>query len=223
MDDNPSSVATFYGYFRSSAAYRCRIAFNLKGFSPEFVPVHLRRGGGEQKLPGFGALNPQHLVPALVGDGSVLTQSLAIIEWLEETNPEPPLLPAAALERAQVRAFSYAIAMEIHPLANLRVLTYLKSEMGRGQDEVDAWCRNWIREGLVACEQLLRQHGNGRSFCFGSTPTLADICLVPQLYSARRFETDLSELDHLLAVEAECLSHPAFLAAAPDKQSDYDL
>ncbi|MDI4657553.1 maleylacetoacetate isomerase [Xanthobacter autotrophicus] len=209
----------FYGYFRSSAAYRCRIAFNLKGIAPDFAPVHLRRGGGEQFHGAYGALNPQHLVPALEVDGQILTQSLAIIEWLEETRPEPALLPKDPFERAHARAFALAIAAEIHPLNNLRVLGYLKGTLGHDQASVDTWYRHWVDEGLAACEALATRNGHGR-FLFGDTPGLADICLVPQLYNARRFHCDLSGLPRLLAVEAAAGEHPAFAAAHPDRQPD---
>ncbi len=168
-----------HGYFRSSAAYRCRIACNLKGVSYDAVSVHLRRGGGEQKAPAYRSLNPQALVPALEVDGAVLTQSLAIAEWLDETVPEPPLLPADAIGRAQVRAFALAIACDIHPLQNLRVLDYLRTELGQSQEALDAWCRRWIGDGLAACEALLTKVDRSGPFAFGARPSLADICLVP--------------------------------------------
>jgi len=210
----------FHGYFRSSAAYRCRIAFNLKGVSPQFVPVHLRRG--EQHADGFAALNPQRLVPALEVDGHVLTQSLAIVEWLEETRPQPPLLPAEPFARAAVRAFALAIAAEIHPLDNLRVLAYLKGALGHDQATVDTWYRHWVAEGLAACEALVARDGGG-AFCFGDAPGLADLCLVPQLYNARRFGCDLAGVPRLVAIDAACAAHPAFAAAHPDRQPDAEL
>ncbi|MDI4663019.1 maleylacetoacetate isomerase [Xanthobacter autotrophicus] len=209
----------FFGYFRSSASYRCRIAFNLKGITPDFVAVHLRRGGGEQFQPAFAAVNPQRLVPALEVGADVLTQSLAIIEWLEETRPEPALLPADPLARAHVRAFALAIAADIHPLNNLRVLAYLKGTLGHDQATVDAWYRHWVEEGLAACEALVARSGHGRC-CFGDTPGLADICLVPQLHNARRFNCDLSGLSRLNAIDAALAEHPAFIAALPDHQPD---
>jgi maleylacetoacetate isomerase len=208
----------FYGYFRSSAAYRCRIAFNLKGLAPEFVPIHLRKG--DQRTPGFLALNPQGLVPALDIGGSVLTQSLAIIEWLDETRPEPPLLPHDPLERAEIRAFALAIAADIHPLNNLRILTYLKEPLGHNQRVIDDWYRRWVEEGLRACERLVLRSGRRGPYCFGAIPTLADTCLVPQLANARRVDSDLSTCPTLLEIEAHCAKHPAFAAAAPDKQPD---
>ena len=213
------SSLTFYGYFRSSASWRCRIAFNLKGIDPEVVPVHLRRDGGEQKKPAYRAINPQQLVPALAVGPVVLTQSLAIVEWLEETLPDPPLLPAEPLRRAAVRAFAYAIAMDIHPLGNLRVLHHLAGTAGWDQAAVQGWARHWISEGLAACEQLLRDHGE-QPYCFGDMPGLADLCLVPQLGNARRFGVDLAAFPRLAAVDRRCAGHPAFAAALPDRQRD---
>jgi maleylacetoacetate isomerase len=210
----------FHGYFRSSSAYRCRIAFNLKRLSPEFVPVHLRRNGGEQKQAAYTALNPQGLVPALEVDGSILTQSLAIIEWLDETYPAPPLLPADAMHRAKVRAFALAIACDIHPLQNLRVLDYLKYDLGHDQSVLDGWCRKWIGDGLGACEALLEREQRRGEFCYGDAPGLADICLVPQMFSALRFGVDLSPLPRLQAVYAACEALPAFAGAHPSKQPD---
>jgi maleylacetoacetate isomerase len=210
----------FHGYFRSSSAYRCRIAFNLKQLSPEFVPVHLRRNGGEQKQAVYTALNPQGLVPALEVDGTVLTQSLAIIEWLDETYPAPPLLPADAMQRAKVRAFALAIACDIHPLQNLRVLDYLKNDLGHGQSVLDDWCRKWIGDGLAACEALLAREQRSGDFCYGDTPGLADICLVPQMFSALRFGVDVSNLPRLGAVHAACEALPAFAQAHPSRQPD---
>jgi maleylpyruvate isomerase len=207
-----------YGYFRSSAAYRCRIAFNLKGVAPEFVPIHLRRG--DQRAEEFLALNPQGLVPALDLGGRVLTQSLAIIEWLDETRPEPPLLPGDPLARAEIRAFALAIAADIHPLNNLRVLKHLKDPLGHDQPAIDAWYRHWVELGLGACEELVLQNGRRGPYCFGAAPTLADICLIPQLANARRVNSDLSACPTLLEVEAACAELPAFAAAAPEKQPD---
>ena len=210
----------FHGYFRSSAAYRCRIAFNLKGLSPEFASVHLRRGGGEQKSAAYRAVNPQGLVPALEVDGLVLTQSLAIIEWLDETWTAPALLPADKDLRARVRAFAQTIACDIHPLQNLRVLAYLKEELGQSQDAVDAWCRRWLGDGLAACEALLAREQVRGDFCFGDAPGLADICLVPQMFSAIRFGVDLTNLPRLRAIQAACEALPAFADARPERQPD---
>lgn len=210
----------FYGYFRSSAAYRCRIAFAIKSVTPDVLPVHLRRGGGEQKTADFRGVNPQALVPAIDIEGRILTQSLAIIEWLNETHPLPPLLPQDPAERAEVRAFALAISADIHPLNNLRVLDYLKDPLGHSQDDIDAWARHWIHDGLAACERLvLRSPLRGR-YCFGDEVTLADLCLVPQLFSARRFKTDLSACPTLVEIDRVCAEHPAFQGARPEAQPD---
>jgi maleylacetoacetate isomerase len=210
----------FHGYFRSSSAYRCRIAFNLKGVSPDFASVHLRKDGGQQKKPDYRVLNPQGLVPALEIDGEVLTQSLAIIDWLDETHPEPALLPANSLLRAKVRAFALSIACDIHPLQNLRVLDYLKTELGQDQVALDAWCRRWIGDGLAACEALVARESSSGDFCFGDRPGLADICLVPQMFSAERFGVDVSNLPRLRAIQAACEALPAFADAHPSRQPD---
>jgi len=209
----------FHGYFRSSAAWRCRIAFNLKGVAIEDTRyVHLRRL--EQRGPDYLARNPQGLLPTLeLDDGTALTQSLAIIEWLEETHPQPPLLPAEPVPRALVRGFAQAIACDIHPLQNLRVLEYLRKELGQTQAGIDAWCARWLGEGLDACEALAVRHRGGR-FCFGNTPGLADICLVPQLASADRFGVDTSAMPRLREIGAACAKLPAFADAAPARQPD---
>jgi len=213
----------FHGYFRSSAAYRCRIAFNLKGVSPDFQSVHLRRDGGEQKGVAYRALNPQALVPALEVGGLVLTQSLAIVEYLDETYPHPPFLPSDSSARAQVRAFAQAIACDIHPLQNLRVLDYLRSELNQDQGAIDAWCRRWISEGLAACEALLERAGSTGDYAFGDRPSLADICLVPQMFSADRFGVDLSAMPRLRAVRAACEALAAFADAHPTRQPDSEV
>ncbi len=209
----------FHGYFRSSSSYRCRIAFNLKGIAPEFVPVHLLRDGGQQKSDAFRALNPQALVPALEVEGEVLTQSPAILEWLDEAYAQPPLLPPDPLTRAHVRAFCAAIACEIHPLQNLRVLAYLEGPLKQGQNEKMDWLRHWIGQGLSACEGLLKNRPATR-FAFGDAPGLADVYLVPQVFSARRFGVDLSAMPRLLAIDEACTAHPAFAAAHPAAQPD---
>jgi maleylpyruvate isomerase len=210
----------FHGYWRSSAAWRCRIAFALKGLSPEHVPVHLVRDGGEQHGANFAARNPQQLIPVLEVDGAVLTQSLAIIEWLEETRPEPPLLPRDPLRRAAVRAFALAIACEIHPLQNLRVQQYLRREGGFDPAAVQAWLERWIGSGLAACEGLLAGEPAGQAFAFGDTPSLADIVLAPQLASAERFKVDVSALPRLTALGRTYAEHPAFVLAHADNQPD---
>lgn len=210
----------YYGYFRSSAAYRLRIAFNLKGLTPELVPIHLTRDGGEQKTEAFRAINPQALVPALGVDGEVLTQSLAILEWLDETYPQPAFLPTRPIPRAKVRAFALVIACDIHPLQNLRVLTYLRETFGQDDAGVKAWCRRWIGEGLAACEQLLAASERPGAFCYGAEPCLADICLAPQMFSAARFGVDLADMPRLRAIQSALDEHPAFAAAHPSAQPD---
>jgi maleylpyruvate isomerase len=205
-----------HGYFRSSAAYRVRIALNLKGLSCEHLAHHLRKG--EQRDPSYLAINPQGLVPTLEDDtGAVLTQSLAIIEWLDETHPEPPLLPKDPLRRAKVRAFAYVLACDTHPVQNLKVLVRLR-ELGLSEDKVTAWAGWANREGLAACEKLIANEPG--PFCFGATPTIADLCLVPQLGNARRFGVDVNAFPRLLKAEAAAKAVPAFANAAPDKQAD---
>jgi maleylpyruvate isomerase len=205
-----------HGYFRSSASYRVRIALNLKGLRAEQLPCHLRKG--EQRAPAFLAINPQGLVPALQNDaGATLTQSLAIIEWLDETHPEPPLLPNDPLRRAKVRAFAQVLACDTHPVQNLKVLARLR-ELGVAEDKVTGWAGWANREGLAACEKLIA--GEPGPFCFGSAPTLADLCLVPQLANARRFGVDVNAFPRLLKAEAAAKAMPAFADAAPDKQPD---
>ena len=204
-----------HGYFRSSAAYRVRIALNLKGLTAEHLPHHLRKG--EQTAPAYLALNPQGLVPTLEKAGAVLTQSLAIIEWLDETHPSPPLLPKDPLRRAKVRAFALAIACDIHPVQNLKVLARLR-ELGLPEEQVTEWAA-WVnREGLSACEALVK--GERGPFCFGDKPTMADLCLVPQLANARRFGVDVAAFPRLLEAEAAAREMKAFADAAPDRQSD---
>lgn len=205
-----------HGYFRSSAAWRTRIALNLKDIAVEHVSHHLRHGG--QREPAYLALNPQGLVPTLqLDDGTVLTQSLAIIEWLDETHPEPALLPKAPLERAKVRAFAQAIACDTHPLQNLKVLNRLRA-LGHDGDVALAWAASVNVDGLEACEQLAAN--NPGPFCFGGSPSLADICLVPQLGNARRFKVDVAQFPRLLRAEAAAMELAAFRDATPDRQAD---
>lgn len=207
-----------HGYWRSSASYRVRIALGLKGLGYEPAAHDLRKG--EQKAANYLALNPQGMVPALQVGDRVLIQSPAILEWLEETHPEPPLLPQAADDRARVRAMAALVGCDIHPLNNLRVLRSLRNDFGADQQTVDAWAARWIAPGFDALESLVRRDGAGWSF--GDAPTLADCYLIPQLYSARRFNLDLTPWSALLAVEARALDHPAFVAAHPDRQPDAD-
>lgn len=206
-----------HGYFRSGAAYRTRIALNLKGVAYEQRGVDLREG--DHRSPTFLVLNPQGMVPALETGDAVLTQSPAILEWLEETRPEPPLLPRDATARAQVRAMAALIGCDIHPLNNLRVLGAVRA-LGTDQAGIDAWAGRWIGAGFEALEAVVARHGEG--WCWGSAPTLADCYLIPQLYSARRFNVALDVFSRLLAVEARALDHPAFAAAHPDRQPDAD-
>lgn len=207
-----------HGYFRSSAAWRVRIALNLKGLVADQVSHHLRKG--EQTAPGYLALNPQGLVPALETDeGHVLTQSLAIIEWLDETYPEPRLVPADRLVRARARALALTIACDIHPVQNLRVLNKVRT-LGCEDPQVTQWAADINRTGLAACETMLA--ATSTRFCTGDTPTIADICLVPQLGNARRYGVDVGDFPRLLAIEAHCLGLDAFRNAAPDRQPDWE-
>ena len=207
-------------YFRSSAAFRVRMALHLKGLPYEAVPVHLLRGGGEQHHAAYRQLNPMAVVPALQDGPQVLTQSLAIIEYLEETHPQPALLPAHPVERARVRALAQAIACDIHPVNNLRVLQYLKGTLRHTQDEVDTWYRHWVMLGLAAVEQLLAGHPQTGRFCHGDTPGLADCCLLPQVFNARRYQCALDTLPTLQRIAAACEAHPACVAALPANQPD---
>src|SRR5882762_11440600 len=205
-----------HGYFRSSASYRVRIALNLKGLSTEHLPHPPRQG--EQCALAYLAINPQGLVPTLEDDaGTVLTQSLAIIEWLDETHPTPPLLPKDPLRRAKVRAFAQALACDTHPVQNLKVLARLR-ELGLSEETVTGWAAWANREGLKACETLIA--GESGPFCFGDAPTIADLCLVPQLANARRFGVDLDAFPRLLKAEAAAKDNKAFADAAPERQPD---
>ena len=207
-----------YSYFRSSAAYRVRIALHLKGLAFDTIPVHLLQDGGLQHSPAYTAINPAQLVPALVDGGQVLGQSMAIIEYLDETCPNPALLPADAAARARVRALSQLIACDIHPLNNLRVLQYLEQVLAVDAGARAAWYQHWVAAGFAALEQMLQ--GQAQAFCAGATPGMADCCLVPQLYNARRFQVPLQAYPRLLQIEAACLQLDAFQKAAPENQPD---
>jgi len=204
-----------HGYFRSSASYRVRIALNLKGLSAEHLPHHLRKG--EQRDPTYLAINPQGLVPTLQDRDAVIIQSLAIIEWLEETQPRPPLLPKDPLRRAQVRAFAQVLACDTHPVQNLKVLARLR-QLGIPEEKVTEWAAWANREGLAACETLIANEPG--PFCFGDAPTMADLCLVPQLANARRFGVDVADFPRLLKAEAAAKNLGAFADAAPERQPD---
>ncbi len=206
-----------YSYFRSSAAYRVRIALNLKGLPYEMVSIHLTKDGGQQHKPEFVAINPQKRVPALVlSSGEVLTQSLAIIEYLDDIHPEPPLLPADALARAKVRSVAQMIACDIHPLNNLVALQYLKRQLKHEQAEIDAWYHHWIIEGFSAIEAMIAP----APYTCGPQVTIADICLVPQVANARRLKVPLDKFPKIVAADAACLKLPAFDKARPENQPD---
>lgn len=208
----------FYGYFRSSAAYRCRIAFNLLGIQPMMRYVHLTRNGGEQHEENYRRINPQKLVPALAIDGQIITQSLAIIEYLNDMHGGN-LLGNTPMEKAQIQAFSQIIACDIHPLQNLRVLQYISSEFDqKEQSQKDRWCQKWLGDGLAACEEIASRYEG--QFLFGDTPSLADICLIPQMFSVKRFHVDTSKMPRLNAIMDKAQSMPAFVNAAPSNQPD---
>ncbi|GIU18234.1 MULTISPECIES: maleylacetoacetate isomerase [unclassified Shewanella] len=211
-----------YGYWRSSAAYRVRIAMNLKSLDAEHISVHLVKGGGEQHHEAYTDLNAQELVPSLVIEQAdkevVLTQSLAILEYLDEAYPQVSLLPAQMFDKSIVRAMALLIACEVHPLNNLKVLQYLSGELKVDNDCKQAWYHHWLNQGFTALEKQLEQHSG--DFCFGDSPTLADICLVPQVYNAKRFELDMSPYPNIERINAHCLTLPAFISAVPENQAD---
>ena len=209
-----------YTYFRSSAAYRVRIALNLKGLAYDSVPVHLLRQGGEQHAQAFASLNPARLVPVLEDGAALITQSIAIIEYLEQTHPSPPLLPAEAAARARVRSLALSVACDIHPLNNLRVQRYLQSAGHHDDAWREEWTRHWIRVGFEALErQLAPGTGSGR-FCHGDTPSLADCCLVPQVANSQRVQLSLDAYPAIARIYDNCVQLPAFAAAAPAAQPD---
>ena len=211
-----------YTYWRSSAAYRVRIALALKGVDFESVPVHLVRGGGEQHGAAYKRLNPGGRVPTLEVDGQAIYQSMAILEWLEETHPQTPLLPADPIGRARVRGIAQMIVSDIQPLQNISVTHYLRDEAGLEGERVAAWLRHWISRGMAAVEQALDDPATGR-FCHGDSPTFADLCLVPQCYASRRFGVDTAAYPRITAIELRCAALPAFRVAAPEAQPDAEV
>ena len=219
MPDRKITPPVLYGYWRSSSSYRVRIALNLKGIDYRQVPVHLVRNGGEQHQPAYRDINPQGLVPALVHDGQVVIQSMAICEYLEETFPASPLLPADKQGRARVRGISHSIASEIQPLNNLAVMQYLADEMGQTEVTVRKWYVHWVDRGFSAIESWLGSQETGR-FCHGDAPGLADCFLVPQVYNAERFNCDLKPYPNIMRIASVCRELPGFRAAAPENQPD---
>ncbi len=210
-----------YSYWRSSAAYRVRIALALKGLAYELEPIHLVRDGGEQHKPEYLALNPEGRVPLLDHDGQRISQSLAILEYLEEAFPDTPrLLPMTPAARARVRSLAQLVACDIHPLNNLGVLQYLKNELAADEAASAAWYRHWVARGFSALERRLTEDGQSGKYCHGDSPGFADLCLVPQVYNARRFELDLTDYPRIVAIDAACLSLEAFRQAAPELQPD---
>lgn len=213
-----------YSYFRSSASYRVRIALHLKGLAFETVPIDLIKNGGAQFAPAYRRLNPDALVPALIDDAqegpAVLTQSLAIIEYLDEMHPAPPLLPQNPVDRAYVRGIALSIACDIHPLNNLRVLRYLMRDLKISEDDKNAWYRHWCEQGLTAIEASLARDKRVGRFCYGDAPTLADCCLIPQIANARRVDCDFSGMPTIMRINEACLALDAFAKAAPANQPD---
>ncbi len=213
-----SSELVLHDYWRSSACYRVRIALNLKGLRYTLKPVHLINNGGEQHSAEHHAINPQESVPVLMDGRRAVRQSTAIIEYLEEMHPQPPLLPPGPRERAYARALAQLVACDIHPLNNLRVMQYLERELGADQAARDRWMRHWIELGFRAFEEILVGDDALGAFCHGDTPGLADICLIPQVYNATRFQVDLTPYPTIRAINARCLALPAFDAARPENQ-----
>ena len=209
-----------HGYFRSSAAFRVRIALNLKGLAYDHVSVHLRKG--DQKSPAYLGLNPQALVPTLEDGPHALTQSLAIVEYLDETHPKPALLPAKPAERARVRALAQIVACDIHPIDNLRVLEYLAKELKADEAAVGRWFNHWIATGFGGLEATLAKDGATGRFCHGDTPGLADICLVPQVFNSRRYNLDLAPYPTITRIFEACMALPAFDSAQPSRQPDFE-
>jgi maleylpyruvate isomerase len=211
----------YYGYFRSSASFRLRIALNLKGLAPEFRSIHLRKG--DQFRAEYQKLNPQEQVPTLVtDDGHVLVQSPAILEWLEETHPVPPLLPRDPIERARVRALAMTVGCDVHPIDNLRVLTYLQKVLQVSEGQFEDWYNHWIALGFKGLEGMLAGHAKSGTYCHGETPTLADVYLVPQVFNSLRFKLPLGPYPSIKRIFDNCMKHPAFDAAQPRKQPDFE-
>ncbi|WP_194726393.1 maleylacetoacetate isomerase [Noviherbaspirillum malthae] len=209
-----------YSYFRSSASFRVRIALNLKGLPYDYASVHLVRNGGEQLAPAYRAIHPDGLVPALEDEGQLLQQSLAIIEYLDETHPQPPLLPAAPADRAYVRSLALQVACDIHPLNNLRVLKYLTGTLGVSDEAKQQWYRHWVTAGFASMEARLAGDGRSGKFCCGDQPTLADLCLVPQVWNAQRFDIALDAYPTIKRIHDHAMTMDAFALAAPGKQPD---
>jgi maleylacetoacetate isomerase len=209
-----------YGYFRSSASFRVRIALNLKGVPYDQNFIHLRKS--EQKRPDYLAINPQGLVPALVNDEQVFIQSLAIVEYLDETHPDPPFLPGHPADRARVRALANIVACDIHPIGNLRVLRYLSRNLGQDEAGIQRWFDHWIAEGFTALERIMAEDGQTGEFCHGDEPGLADICLVPQVFNAQRYKLDMTPYPTIRRVFENCMKLDAFDRAQPSKQPDYE-
>ena len=209
-----------YDYFRSSAAYRVRIGLKLKGLDYESVPVHLIKEGGEQLGAAYRAINPSALVPALEDSGATITQSLAILEYLDEVHPMVPLMPRDALGRARVRSLALMVACDIHPINNLRVLRYLVKQAGLSEEAKNAWYVHWVQEGFAALEQHLDRSSDTGHFCHGDAPTIADCFLVPQVFNASRFNIDLTPYPTITRIDAACRDLPAFVAAHPSQQGD---
>lgn len=207
-------------YFRSTAAYRVRIALQLKDLPHDLLAVSLIKDGGQHRLPEFLEKNPNGLVPVLETDEGIITQSIAILEYLEESYPDPSLLPVKAIDRAYVRAISQTIACDIHPLNNLRVLQYLKGPLAIDDGAKDAWYRNWIAKGFSAIEKTLTSSNSTGNCCFGDEPTIADCCLIPQIYNANRFNCPMEDYPTILKINEHCLKMPAFVRAHPDNQAD---
>jgi maleylacetoacetate isomerase len=209
-----------YGYWRSSAAYRVRIALNLKGLSYETRPVHLLRNGGEQHAPDYREINPQELVPSLLDGDRVITQSMAIMEYLDETHPEPPILPGDTRGRARVRALAMTVVCDMHPLGNLRVLQQLESQLGADEAQRGEWSRHWMTAGFQALEMMLADNAATGRYCHGDTPSVADACLVPQIYNARRWKLPMDEYPTLQRIDNACSELEAFQLAQPEAQPD---